>query len=93
MTIRRPGLFGRLGDLVDKGAVGAQQVRQPLGIVQVEDPMDARLAEVGIEQDRAPTGLREHDGDIRRSGGLALALDRAGHEQRPDRGRRRSRTR
>ncbi len=47
--------------------------------------MHAGPAKVGVDQGDAVAGLREHDGKVRRRGGLALAGHRAGDLDHADR--------
>ncbi len=48
-----------------------------------EDPMEARAAQVAVDDADALTALRESDRDAARDGGLALGRRRARHEQLP----------
>ena len=59
---------------------------QSAGVRQVEDPVDAGLSKIRVEEDRPATGLREDDRDVRRGRRLALARDRARDEERANRG-------
>ena len=78
-------LLGRLGDRVQAHLVAPQQRREAVRVGQVEDEVDARLPQVRVHQEDPAAGLGEHDGQVGRRDGLALARDRARHEEGPDR--------
>ncbi len=75
-------LLGRVVEAIRAHVVAAQHRRQPVRVGQVEDLVDARLSQVPVHQEDPEAGLGEHDGKVGGRDRLALARDRARHEQR-----------
>ena len=59
-------------------AAGPDELAQARRVcVEAEEPRQCRSAEVGVDEDHAPAGLSERDGEIGGGRRLALALDGA----------------
>jgi hypothetical protein len=68
---------------------GEDVLVRPTGALDVQVLGDARPAQVGVDDDDTLAGLGEHDREVARGGGLALAGNRTGDGDRARRLRRR----
>src|SRR5712692_2021252 len=69
------------GDEVEAGNSGEEGTEAGvLATAEAQEAADAGLAQIGVDKQGAIAKLRESDGEIGGSGGLAFARQSAGHE-------------
>ncbi len=71
------------GDIHRTGLIASQQVGQPHVVVESQDPVQRRLAQIRVDQQHSLAGLGELNRQTDHRGALAFAGRGAGHGQQP----------